>query len=99
MTSQSAEPRPNVRRYIALFAAQLVLAAAAVIASLMDRGRSTTGIIIVAAAANALVVAVGFMGVRRDGWIVSTLVMCTALFIAGLLFWPAWDVYERITGF
>ena len=79
-----------------VFVAQLVLTAAAVLISrTAGRGLAGTAAVMVVAAANAAVVAFALMGVRRSGRWIALLLLATIVFVAGLLVWPAWDVYER----
>lgn len=96
MVSQPADSQPDIRRYVAIFVAQLALTGAAIGASRLGLGTASTVVLVAAVAAvNAVVVALGFMGVRRDGWVVPLVVVVTVFFLIGLLFWPAWDLYER----
>jgi len=96
MRSTSTDPAPDVRRFLFAFVSQLVLTAAAVLASRLNVG---TIAVMSLAAVNASIVAVTLMGVRRDGRLISLLAAATLVFLVGLLIWPAWDVYERMRPF
>lgn len=94
--SDNASHRQSVRRHAIVLLAQVALVALAVAASLsMPAGHQTTAVIMVIAVANGATVALGAMGVKRDGWMVSTLMAMTFFFIIGLLIWPAWDIAQR----
>lgn len=56
-------------------------------------------VVMLIALLNGTVVAFGAMGLKRDGWMVSTLMAMTFFFIIGLLIWPAWDVAQRLRVF
>src|SRR5215212_5419188 len=99
MAPRSAESRPDIRRYVTLFVAQLVLMAAAILASRTDLGRVSSALVMLAAGTDAAVVAIGLMGARLAGRSISALVRLSVFFMAALLFWPAWDVDERAPGF
>jgi len=96
MSTQPLESRMSFRHHLPVFVAQLVLTAAAVLISrTAGRGLAGTAAVMVVAAANAAVVAFALMGVRRSGRWIVLLLLATIVFVAGLLVWPAWDVYER----
>lgn len=95
MTDQGS-PQSNVRRHAAVLSAQLVLVMLAVVAArALPAGRGTIAVIMAIALVNGAAVVLGAMGVRRDGWMVSTLMAMTFFFIIGLLVWPAWDIAGR----
>lgn len=94
MRSTSTDKPPNLRRYLAIFASQLVLTGAVVLLSRLGGRIGMTAVMLVAAV-NASLVAFVMMGVRRDGRLVSVLAVMTVLLLIGLLVWPAWDVAER----
>ena len=90
---------PDTRRQVMTFAAQLVLMLATVAVSRLDLGvRAGAAAVMALAAVNAGVVAVGLMGIRRDGAFVRMLAVLTLVVIIGLLVWPAWDVAYRVRG-
>jgi hypothetical protein len=96
MNATSADGTFELRRYLAVFVAQLVLTGVAVLVSQLDLGvRTGVAAVTVVAVLNAAMVAVVLMGVRRDGRFVSALALAVIVFAVGLLVWPAWDVYER----
>lgn len=94
--SEQAHTVPSRRRYLVIFASQLVLVAVAVAVSRLGVGARTAGAaVMVASAVNASVVATGLMGVRQGGWFITALLLVTLIAAAGLIGWPVWDVYER----
>jgi hypothetical protein len=96
MTPTSADVRPDTRRYVITFVVQLVLMGMAIFVSRLEIGAVAREVLVMSVATvSAVTVAAGLMGIRRDGLIVVSLVLFTVFFLAGLLFWPAWDVYER----
>jgi len=96
MGTQPMESRGSLRRHLPVLVAQLVLTAAAVLISrTAGRGMAGSVAVMVVAAANAAVVAFTLMGARRSGRWIVLLLRATIVFVAGLLVWPAWDVYER----
>ena len=94
MHSTPTDGTPNIGRYLAVFASQLVLTGVAVLLSRLG-GRAGMTAVMLVAAVNAALVAVVLMGVRRDGRIVRMLALATVVFLVGLLAWPAWDVAQR----
>ncbi len=95
-----ADTAPHSRRHLLTLATQLGLMLATVAVSRLELGvplRATA--VMLLAAVNATVVAVVLMGVRRDGVLVRMLVVLTLVVIIGLLFWPAWDVAQRVRVF
>ncbi len=96
MNATSADGTFELRRYLAVFVAQLVLTAVAVLVSQSNlSARTSMAAVALLAVLNAGIVAVVLMGVRRDGRLVSVLALALIVFVVGLLVWPAWDVYER----
>lgn len=92
-----ADTTSDSRRHILTLAAQLGLMLATVAVSRLDLGvRFGAAAVMLLAAANATVVAVALMGVRRDGLLVRLLAVLTLVVILGLLIWPAWDVAYRV---
>ncbi len=92
-----ADTPPDSRRHLLTFALQVALMLATVGVSRIDLGvRLGAAVVMLLAAANATVVAVALMGVRRDGLLVRLLAVLTLVVILGLLIWPAWDVAYRV---
>ena len=93
--SQTEAARP-LSRHLTVLAVQLVLTVLAVLASRMNLGEDARSVAVMGVATvNGLVVAIALLGVRRSGWMVSTLALAVVVFIVGLLVWPAWDVAQR----
>ncbi|HUR32599.1 MAG TPA: hypothetical protein VM032_02320 [Vicinamibacterales bacterium] len=100
MAAGSAHTPTGLRRYVLVFVAQLVLTGMAIAVS--RRGSGSAGgaaAVLLVSAINATIVATGLMGVRQGGRLVGALILITLIFAAGLLGWPAWDVYERARAF
>lgn len=98
--ADKASQQSNVRRHAVVLCAQLVLVMLAVLAArVLPAGRTATALIMAIALVNGATVAIGAMGAKRDGWMVSTLMAMTFFFIVGLLIWPAWDIAERARAF
>jgi caa(3)-type oxidase subunit IV len=77
--------------------AQFALIAAAVVVSRLELSHAArSGGVLLLATLNAGLVTLFFMRLRLEARFITVLVVFTLLFIAGLLFWPAWDVYERV---
>jgi heme/copper-type cytochrome/quinol oxidase subunit 4 len=96
MTTTSADTTVNLRRYLTVFVLQLALTGAAVLVSRLELGvRTSVAAVMLVAMLNGGLVAFALMGVRRDGRLVSMLVLAVLVFVVGLLVWPAWDVYDR----
>jgi cytochrome c oxidase subunit 4 len=89
---------PDVRRYLMVCAALLVLTFVTVAVSALDLGRHTAIIVAVGiATVKAALVAFVFMHLSHERrWFVWSLGLM-GVFILGLLFWPAWDIYERLS--
>jgi hypothetical protein len=86
----------DFRRAALVTAAQLALMLAAVLVSRLGLGVRTTLIAVMGVTAvNGGVIALRLLGVRRER-LIAMLAIVTAVFIIGLLAWPAWDVYERM---
>jgi len=82
--------------HLLIVGVQIVLTLVAVLVSRMGLGVRLGGVAVMGiAAVNGAVVATTLLGVRRAGTIVSGLIICTLVLIAGLLFWPAWDIAMR----
>jgi len=95
-----ADTAPDSRRHLVTLALQLLLMLATVAVSRLDLGvRLGATAVMLLAAANATVVAVVLMGVRRDGRLVQMLALLTLVVIVGLLIWPAWDAADRVRVF
>jgi Na+/proline symporter len=100
MRSSNTEATRTLTSHLTVCAVQLALTALAVLVSRMSVGSHALAVAVMSVATvNGLVVALSLMGVRRHGWMVSTLAVCVVVFIAGLLTWPAWDVAGRARPF
>jgi heme/copper-type cytochrome/quinol oxidase subunit 4 len=97
MAVSRAESKPDPRRYVVLFVAQLVLTGVAVLAGSLNIGpRSAAALVMVVAALNGTVVLFDLMRLGRSGRIVVLLFAALVLFVVNLLFWPAWGQYDRV---
>jgi hypothetical protein len=87
---------PSVSRTALLLAgAQLLVLALTLAASRAASGHVGVALVTALAGVNGAIVAVGLMGVRRDGWGPWALALLTLTITVGLLFWPAWDIASR----
>ena len=75
--------------------AQLVVLALTLAASRTVSGYAGVVLVMALAGVNGAIVAIGLMGVRRDGRGPWALALLTLAITVGLLFWPAWDVALR----
>lgn len=75
--------------------AQFVVLALTLAAARVASGHTGVALVMALAGVNGTIVAVGLMGVRRDGWAPWALALLTLAITVGLLFWPAWDVAAR----
>ena len=92
-----ADPGINVRGYVAVFVAQLLLTGMAVAVAAADLGVKRGMVAVMAIATlDAALVAATFMHLRRERrWFLIGLAF--VLFaVINLLFWPAWHEYERV---
>lgn len=98
---RSTTGAPDTRPYLAVFVAQLVLTALAVLVSRVEELGNVLGIaaVMLVAAVNGGMVALFTMGLRRDGRLIVGLAVLTLVLITGLLIWPAWDVSQRARHF
>lgn len=85
-----------MKRYLTAFVALLGLTAATVA---LSRTPLSTGVKVAAVLAmsgiEAAVAALAFMHLGHERrWVYGALVL-TVVVLTGLLFWPAWDIYER----
>ncbi|MDR1989128.1 MAG: cytochrome C oxidase subunit IV family protein [Acidobacteriaceae bacterium] len=89
---------PDVRRYLLVFAALLVLTIVTVAISALDLGRhAAIAIAIGIATVKASLVAMVFMHLSHERrWLLWSM-GAIGIFILGLLFWPAWDIAERLS--
>ncbi|MFN7984781.1 MAG: hypothetical protein U0Q11_23300 [Vicinamibacterales bacterium] len=75
---------------------QIALTLVAVLVSRMNLGVTMGSALVMGIATlNGAVVATTLLGARRNGTLISGLVICMIVFIAGLLIWPAWDTAYR----
>ena len=96
MPSPQIEPARPLSSHLTVLAVQLVLTGLAVMLSRMNLGEHARAVAVMGVAiVNGLVVAIALLGVRRSGWMVSTLAVSSVVLIVGLLVWPAWDVAQR----
>lgn len=88
---------PDVRPYVVVFVAQLVLTVLTVLVSRVEDLGATLGVtaVMLLAAINAGMVAMFTMGIRRDGRLIAWLAVLTVVLMIGLLIWPGWDVSQR----
>ena len=87
---------PSLSRTALLMAgAQLVVLALTLAASRVASGHTGVALVMALAGVNGVIVAVGLMGVRRDGGGPWALALLTLTITVGLLFWPAWDIAFR----
>jgi heme/copper-type cytochrome/quinol oxidase subunit 4 len=85
---------------LTVFVSQLALTAAAVaVSQSVSATRFRIVGVMLLAAVNGLVVALVMMNLRRDSRLVAVFAIVLAVCLAGLLAWPAWDVYERVRVF
>ena len=83
-------------RYLVAFVALLALTAANVLVSTLNLGtRTAVTMAFLIAAVEAVVAAVVFMHLTAERRFVVATIAFTNLVLAGLLFWPAWDLYDR----
>jgi ethanolamine utilization microcompartment shell protein EutS len=96
MAAPHVEPGTFFRRTVSITATHLELMLAAVLVSRLGLGRTMNTVVVMALTiGNAAIIAGPLLGVRRDRMI-AMLALVTAIFVLGLLAWPAWDVYERV---
>jgi caa(3)-type oxidase subunit IV len=97
MADTSLDRAPDVRPYMVVFVAQLVLTVLAVLVSRVEDLGTSLGIaaVMLVAAINAGMVAFFTMGLRRDGRLIGWLAVLTLVVVVGLLVWPAWDIGGR----
>ena len=96
MSPSQNETTRTLSGHLTVLAVQLALTVLAVMASRMNLGEHARSVAVMSVAiVNGLVVAIALLGVRRSGWLVSTLAVSVVVFIVGLLVWPAWDVAQR----
>ena len=95
--AEPSMPTPDVRPYLVVYVAQLVLTVLALLVSrVQELGNGLTiAAVMLVAAVNGGMVAVFTMGVRRDGRAILWLAILTIVLIAGLLVWPGWDIAHR----
>jgi hypothetical protein len=85
---------------MAVFASQLVLTVVAVVLSRLNMGTRAVAVMVMGAAGlNAAIVVLMLMGLRRERSLVPVFVIVVLVVVAGLLGWPAWDIYERARTF
>lgn len=97
MAEPSPSVVPDVRPYLAVGAAQLVLTVLAVLISRVEELGDRLGMLAVmlVAVVNGGMVAVFTMGVRRDGRLIAGLAVLALVLMAGLLVWPGLDISQR----
>jgi caa(3)-type oxidase subunit IV len=85
-----------VKKYLPAFLALVGLTALNVaVTRVMSRGLLASVVVLTIAAVEAAIAAMVFMHVGRERrWVYGALLL-TVVVLAGLLFWPAWDVYDR----
>jgi heme/copper-type cytochrome/quinol oxidase subunit 4 len=86
-----------MKRYLIAFAALLALTAANVALSQAPLSAGVrVGAVLAVSGIEAVVAALAFMHLDHERrWVYGTVVL-TIVVLSGLLFWPAWDIYERV---
>lgn len=88
---------PDIRRVVTAFVLQLLFTLAAVAVSRVAPGPRERALLVLGLALlNVATVSWMAMGLNRERWLVVAMVALVCVFAAGLLLWPAWDIYERV---
>jgi hypothetical protein len=99
-SADHTNPGPNVRGFMTAFVLQLLFTGAAVVVSRVSTGSRRAGVLVLGLALlNAATVSWVMMGLRTERRSIVVFIVLVCVFAAGLLLWPAWDVYERARTF